>query len=98
MALPSQSTWIGAAGQAVERLLRDPHRLLHLGHPHQVAVEVVAVLAERRSRTGSGRTPSRAASSRRSSGTPAARSSGPVIPHAMVSSRGERAHARPSGP
>jgi hypothetical protein len=37
----------GPAGHALERLLHHAHGLLHLGHAHQVAVEVVTVLAER---------------------------------------------------
>ena len=36
-----------AAGQLRERLLGDPHRLLHLGHADEVAVVVVAGLADR---------------------------------------------------
>src|SRR5204862_6384886 len=39
--------YVGALGQAVERLLDDPERLAHLLHAHAVAVVVVAHGADR---------------------------------------------------
>ena len=59
-----------AAGQRVERLLGDPHRLLHLGHAHEVAVVVVAVLAERDLELEPVVHPVAAAPARTSKGTP----------------------------